>query len=119
MSELIGASLPRPDAAGKVSGSTRYPADLVKPDMYQLQVVFAHRPHARILAIGDRGRWPGNDYDLLRSPFALSVDEVSVDPQTAWHLGPPGQRGVEVTVGYLRALQLTADGLRITPQGLK
>lgn len=48
---IIGASLPRPDAAGKVTGQTRYPADLVKPDMYQIQVIFAGRPHARILDI--------------------------------------------------------------------
>jgi CO/xanthine dehydrogenase Mo-binding subunit len=51
MNSLIGANLPRPDALGKVTGATRYPADLVKPDMYHLQVVFAGRPHARILAI--------------------------------------------------------------------
>jgi len=51
MTSLIGASLPRPDALGKVTGATQYPADLVKPNMLQLQVVFAHRPHAHILSI--------------------------------------------------------------------
>ncbi len=51
MSELIGASLPRPDALGKVTGATRYPADLVRPGMLHLQVVFAMHPHARILSI--------------------------------------------------------------------
>lgn len=51
MTSLIGASLPRPDAPGKVTGATLYPADLVRPGMLQLQVVFAHRPHARIRAI--------------------------------------------------------------------
>ena len=51
MSERIGASLPRPDALGKVTGATHYPADLVKPDMLHLQVVFAMHPHARILSI--------------------------------------------------------------------
>ena len=63
------------------------------------------------LAIGDRGRWPGNDYDLLRSPFALSVDEVSVDPHTGWHLGPVGQRGVEVTPSA------TSERCRPPPRG--
>jgi CO/xanthine dehydrogenase Mo-binding subunit len=48
---LIGASPPRPDALGKVTGATRYPADLVLPGMLHLQVVFAHRPHARIRAL--------------------------------------------------------------------
>jgi len=51
MEALIGASLPRPDALGKVTGATVYPADLVRPGMLHLQVVFAHRPHARIRSI--------------------------------------------------------------------
>jgi CO/xanthine dehydrogenase Mo-binding subunit len=51
MTTLIGASLPRPDALGKVTGAANYPGDLVRPGMLQLKVVFAHRPHARIAAI--------------------------------------------------------------------
>src|SRR6266567_1905090 len=51
MTRMIGAPLPRPDALGKVTGATCYPADLVRPGMVHLQVVFAQRPHARILAI--------------------------------------------------------------------
>ena len=47
----IGAAVPRPDAFGKVTGAALYPADLVRPDMVQLKAVFAHRAHARILAI--------------------------------------------------------------------
>ncbi|HXT34745.1 MAG TPA: xanthine dehydrogenase family protein molybdopterin-binding subunit, partial [Chloroflexota bacterium] len=37
--------------AGKVTGTTRYPGDLIRPDMLHLKVVFAGRPHARIRAI--------------------------------------------------------------------
>jgi CO/xanthine dehydrogenase Mo-binding subunit len=48
---LIGAPLPRPDALGKVTGATRYPADLIRPEMLQLKVVFAGRPHARLRSI--------------------------------------------------------------------
>ena len=48
---LIGASLQRPDAFGKVTGAARYPADLVQPDMLQLHVIFAGRPHARIRSL--------------------------------------------------------------------
>ena len=48
---LIGASLPRPDALGKVTGAARYPADLVRPGMLHLKVVFADRPHARIRSL--------------------------------------------------------------------
>ncbi len=48
---LIGASLPRPDALGKVTGAAQYPGDLIRPEMPRLKAVFAHRPHARILGI--------------------------------------------------------------------
>jgi CO/xanthine dehydrogenase Mo-binding subunit len=51
MESLIGQSLQRPDALGKVTGASRYPGDLVRPEMLQLKVVFAQRPHARILGI--------------------------------------------------------------------
>lgn len=51
MTSLIGASIPKPDALGKVTGATRYPADLVREDMLHLKIVFANRPHARILNI--------------------------------------------------------------------
>jgi len=51
MPTLIGQSVPKPDSRGKVTGATRYPADLVQEDMLRLKVVFAGRPHARILSI--------------------------------------------------------------------
>ena len=63
-----------------------------------------------ILTIGDRGRWPGNDFELLREPYSLSVDELSVDPETCWNLAPVGQRGVQVTIGYCRALRKVSGG---------
>lgn len=68
---------------------------------------------APVLMIGDRGRWPGNDYELLKEPFALSVDELSVDPATCWNLAPRGQRGIAATLFYLKALTVTNSGLRI------
>jgi fructoselysine-6-P-deglycase FrlB-like protein/hydroxymethylpyrimidine pyrophosphatase-like HAD family hydrolase len=72
-----------------------------------------------LLTIGDRGRWPGNDYELLREPYALSVDETSVDPATCWNLAPPGQRGVAATVGYLRALQAHQGQLTFGAEAFK
>ncbi len=39
MTSLIGASLSRPDALGKVTIATAYPGDLIRPGMLQLQVV--------------------------------------------------------------------------------
>lgn len=67
---------------------------------------------APVLTIGDQGRWPGNDYDLLRGPFSLAVDVVSADPVTCWNLGRPGQRGPAVTLDHLAALRITSGNLR-------
>lgn len=57
-----------------------------------------------ILVIGDRGRWPGNDFALLEEPLSLSVDEVSSDPHKCWNLSSAGQRGISVTLQYLQGL---------------
>lgn len=72
-----------------------------------------------ILAIGDRGRWPGNDYALLSTPMGLSVDEVSVDPSNCWNLAEPGQRGIAVTRKYLSALDSAENGLRVRKGALQ
>ncbi len=48
---VIGQPLPRHDALGKVTGDARYPGDLLDPDTLHLKVVYAGRPHARILRI--------------------------------------------------------------------
>ena len=81
--------------------------DIVAPGVSKLNTVRRLREavgDALILAIGDRGRWPGNDHELLCEPFALGVDELNTDPRTCWHLGKPGQRGPAVTLDYLRSL---------------
>lgn len=67
-----------------------------------------------VLTIGDRGRWPGNDFILLRAPLSLSVDEVSPDMQGGWNLAAVGQRGPGVTLDYLRRLRprIANDGCR-------
>lgn len=77
-----------------------------------INLVKERNPGSQILTIGDRGRWPGNDYDLLNAPMGLSVDEVSVDPVTCWNLAQPGQRGIAVTRSYLEALEAVDGGLR-------
>lgn len=69
-----------------------------------------------LLAIGDRGRWPGNDYELLHGPHALGVDEISVDPATCWNLAQPGQRGPAATFEYLSSLQ-AHDGILSFAEG--
>ncbi len=53
-----------------------------------------------ILCIGDKGRWPGNDYELLMEPFSLSVDEVSSATESCWNLAPAGVRHVDAVLEY-------------------
>ena len=67
-------------------------------------------PTGSILTIGDRGRWPGNDHELLSLPLSLSVDQSSPARDTCWNLGAPGQRGPAITIEYLRALISTEEG---------
>jgi HAD superfamily hydrolase (TIGR01484 family) len=96
--------------------------DILAPGVSKLAVLERLRQRlgrdASILAIGDRGKWPGNDYSLLTTPFALSVDEASIDLDTGWNLGAPGQRGVAVTREYLASLNPTAKGLRLAKGAL-
>ena len=45
----VGSSLPRFDAAEKVTGQAAYPGDIDLPNQAWLKIVFARVPHARIL----------------------------------------------------------------------
>ncbi len=47
----IGDSAGRIDAVGKVKGETLYPGDIVRPDMLHSKILFADRPHARLIRI--------------------------------------------------------------------
>ena len=49
--KTIGKSLPRVDARGKVTGEAAYSGDLSMPDMLHMKILFADRPHARVLSI--------------------------------------------------------------------
>ena len=57
-----------------------------------------------ILTIGDQGRPPGNDSELLSHRPSLSVDQVSSDPGTCWRLSPPMLKGPAATLWYLSRL---------------
>jgi hypothetical protein len=60
--------------------------------------------NAEILAIGDRGRWPGNDSGLLNLLYSLSVDETSFAQDRCWNLCPAGVRGPQATLHYLKRI---------------
>jgi len=96
--------------------------DLVRQDVSKLSLL--HHLQGKIpkgthvLSIGDKGQWPGNDFDLLSTPYSLSVNEVSADPSTCWNLVPPGPRGGQATIAYLNALQLSKRTFTVVVQKL-
>ena len=51
MTTTVGKPLPRIDARGKVTGETPYPGDLSREGMLHMKILFAGRPHARVLWI--------------------------------------------------------------------
>jgi len=49
--QIIGQSVPRIDAIGKVTGETNYPGDLVMENMVHMKILFSEKAHARIRSI--------------------------------------------------------------------
>ena len=52
--EVIGKSVKRVDALGKVTGKTLYPGDRNQENELWLKILFARRPHARIVGLDTR-----------------------------------------------------------------
>ncbi|MEO8594191.1 MAG: HAD hydrolase family protein [Candidatus Solibacter sp.] len=61
---------------------------------------------SEILVIGDRGRSPGNDAEMLSHRPSLSVDEVSDEASTCWRLTPAMLKGRVATLWYLGRLTM-------------
>ncbi len=51
MKTSIGKPIPRIDAHDKVTGAALYSGDLVRPGMLHMKILFAGRPHARVISI--------------------------------------------------------------------
>jgi len=71
------------------------------------------------VCIGDKGEWPGNDFELLSHPYSLSVDSVSPDPNTCWNLAPPGHRGVQATLDYFKSFIIKTNYFKINIKLMK
>jgi hydroxymethylpyrimidine pyrophosphatase-like HAD family hydrolase len=66
----------------------------------------------KILNIGDRGKWPGNDALLLKEPLSLSVDQVSYAHDCCWNLCPAGITGAQGALYYLTRLRRKNGSIR-------
>jgi hypothetical protein len=77
--------------------------------VYAIQELAQCAP-AHVLRVGDRGAWPGNDYELLRAPLGLSVDECSLDPDSCWNLASRSHYGPRAVVELLDSASIDHEG---------
>ncbi len=111
--ERVNERIQRLPASGVRVVSSTHSIDVISADVSKLRLIDAFvsqgriREMAEVLCIGDRGKWPGNDYELLSHEFALSTDEVSGDPHRGWNLAPAGCRGTQATYYYLKGASVS------------
>lgn len=59
-------------------------------------------PPLQTLCVGDKGEYPGNDFELLSTKFSLSVDETSKNPDSCWNTLPFGLYGENGVLEYFK-----------------
>jgi hydroxymethylpyrimidine pyrophosphatase-like HAD family hydrolase len=110
---IVGAHWSRHPGSRMVKSS--HSIDILAPGVTKRNVIktllasYDIGQSSAILSIGDQGRWPGNDSELLSERYSLSVDAVSPDLETCWNLAPSGFRGQQATLYYLKNI-VTAEG---------
>ena len=96
----------------KVVEST-HSVDLLSKDVSKLNLISQIKKTIKnqyeILCIGDKGKYPGNDFELLSCPYSLSVDMVSDDYNTCWNLIMDHQTGELGTMTYLNSIKISKD----------
>ena len=123
--ELALSNIKSAGSMGVRAVSSTHSVDIIAPRISKMSLlhhlVDSHVVSSlgEILCIGDRGRFPGNDYELLSHTFALSVDEVSADANSGWNLAPPGCRGVAATLFYLAHVSLRSDSFSLSLPGTR
>lgn len=96
--------------------------DILAPKVSKVTVLERMRERigtGPILTIGDRGCWPGNDFDLLNQDYSLGVDEINSALDNCWNFAKSGQRGVNVTINYLSKLKIHKAGLKFDATAFK
>ncbi len=93
---IIGQSVPRLDALGKVTGQAQYPGDISLPNQAYLKILFAGRPHAVIrsidtsqaealpgvIAVFTAKDMPVNEYGLIMPDQPVLCGPGSAKPYT-------------------------------------
>ena len=119
IAQLLALGLAKVNSSGAVgvrAVSSTHSVDIIAPGVSKVNLLEHLRTShlvehpGEILCLGDRGRFPGNDFELLAHKFALSVDEVSADLGSGWNLAPPGCRGILATLHYMGLMKTTKPG---------
>lgn len=118
---IVGTHLTRSHGSRMVQSA--HSIDILAPGVTKRNIIAAMTSLCKagqtlaILCIGDQGCWPGNDSDLLSERYSLSVDTVSPDLSTCWNLAPPGYRGQQATLYYLKHLVASKGMFRFNLAG--
>jgi fructoselysine-6-P-deglycase FrlB-like protein len=110
--EIVQLCVARLAPPGVTLVRSSHSIDVLAPSVTKLAVVQALP--GPVLRIGDRGRFPGNDFALLDDPLGLSVDEVSASTTHCWNLLNAGHRGVVGALEYLKAIRSDGERFRMT-----
>jgi fructoselysine-6-P-deglycase FrlB-like protein len=96
--------------------------DVVPSRISKLRVVeeVAKRAGGEVLRIGDQGRLHGNDFSFLSHHAGLSVERVSAPLDRCWNVAPPGHRGTQALLVYLKTIRRAVDkSLRFSIRALE
>ncbi len=128
--KIIGQPLPRIDAKGKVTGETLYSGDISMPGMLHMKILFAGRPHARVLGIDTSAaeKFPGvagvfTAKDVPVNEYGLQINDQPVLCGPAPTPGPSPatqERGAivrfvgdQVAVVVAETEQIAAEALKL------
>ena len=79
---------------------------IVRPTVSKLNIFKDFLKEENTLCIGDKGLFPGNDYELLSTQYSLSVSEVSIDLDSCWNLAPENNSNINNLHFYLSKIEL-------------
>ncbi len=88
--KIVGQSLPRIDARGKVTGETPYSGDLSMPGMLHMKILFAGRPHARVKQIDTKQALAAPGVVAIYTAADIPVNEYGLQWQDQPVLCGPG-----------------------------
>lgn len=98
--------------SGKIVESS-HSIDILSKNVSKLELINLIKKmkqnNATIFCIGDKGKYPGNDFELLNNEFSLSVDETSEKLNTCWNLLPFFITGESGILHYFRNIEINTN----------